>query len=705
MEGQQETPPSISMVIETPDILSSNHSQMVSGSEMLQNINNSVSNLPLESNLNQIRFEDFNIPANLVFAVGNENITENKPYTFHASRSKHMSQMNPRPNRWLKGQKLYIMRTIKATPQSHTRNLLKQHLHFGTIGGISCAYFDIDEAIGIPQSAGGDGAAREYGMRKYIRMGFIKSTKHSVFISRGKFVDHGPFDALFVGKDNWFSDSVACVTSSEMVIEKNPGPECWNCGGKHLLPDCPLPKDRKKINASRSKAKSAPKDCVCFNCGYNDHNTVNCRKPAISQEAMQANLQKYKKSTSVQKVVKSSKNAIVNKAMIADIQTQQGHIDALKEIIADQKDEIADLAIGDINIISPNLPEGPGPKVPPEEPEEEPEQDFEIDYSTWKFSYNLPNREYAYVGISAHWGIWIYVIWTALFLFTILPSPCKVIYETDILNFPESNWNLVFQPNCKAGCNSNSYLYHPLFINKDTVLKYHYIFEFMDILHNLDMIYFVTLSLVAILIAYTSAYAFQFEEYFERIDRKCSKIRIRVVETIVSPFKQDMRPDSHRTGKAKHNDPRLAKVEIHFWENGSFDDYINMKYMEKERSWLVSFYVFMKFADTGITNCVFSIMTGLFRLPKLIPLRKKQVLLVSMEALSQFVSSEKILVSSSMTDAQLRIERCLRSLGTVNYNRYHFLENEDLLGNTSIVALHWAKFNKLRRQELYQYLN
>lgn len=98
------------------------------------------------------------------------------------------------------------------------------------------------------------------------------------------------------------------VTAAEMVVEKNPGPGCWNCGGSHLIKDCAVPKNDSKIKEAQRKSREEFR-----------------------------NKKKSQQSTGKKWTKKVSKNAAVNQASINDIQVALGANDALKDIISDLK--------------------------------------------------------------------------------------------------------------------------------------------------------------------------------------------------------------------------------------------------------------------------------------------------------------------------------------------------------------------------------
>lgn len=126
---------------------------------------------------------------------------------------------------------------------------------------------------------------------------------------------------------------------------------------------------------------------------------------------------------------------------------------------------------------------------------------------------------------------------------------------------------------------------------------------------------------------------------------------------VAANLTSDMRPDAHSAGSIKHEKPLLAWFLI--------------------RKWVLR--------QTPL---------GVF------PERRSQRLLVSIEALSQFVSSEKIAITNSDKDNYNRILRGMRNLCTMNYNRFDFLHCEDVLGNTAHVALHFCIFNRQRREKM-----
>lgn len=121
----------------------------------------------------------------------------------------------------------------------------------------------------------------------------------------------------------------------------------------------------------------------------------------------------------------------------------------------------------------------------------------------------------------------------------------------------------------------------------------------------------------------------------------------------------DQRPDSHAQADVRHRDPVLANVCVQTFK--------------VIRPWW-----------------------NMWR-RTITPVISERV--ISLEAFSQFVSSERIIWTNDKWVNYDRILRALRNLATVNYDRYTFMENMDLLGNTASVAFLYM-LHQMEKQSL-----
>jgi hypothetical protein len=117
---------------------------------------------------------------------------------------------------------------------------------------------------------------------------------------------------------------------------------------------------------------------------------------------------------------------------------------------------------------------------------------------------------------------------------------------------------------------------------------------------------------------------------------------------------EDLRADSHCHGELKHAHPDYARMRL-----------CNYK---------------LKAGKTGDQYSDYK--------------RTEQTLEVSLSALSQFVSSEKISPYCSDQVNEERIKRSLNRLCTCNYDKDRYLYNEDILNQTAIVAQQWGFYLK-----------
>jgi hypothetical protein len=83
-------------------------------------------------------------------------------------------------------------------------------------------------------------------------------------------------------------------------------PVCWNCGGPHRLPDCTLPKNRKKISGSKKKMHDTTKKTRrnpgggANNGNRNGTTTEKFRKPSADEKnrrTIDGNVMFYHKKT------------------------------------------------------------------------------------------------------------------------------------------------------------------------------------------------------------------------------------------------------------------------------------------------------------------------------------------------------------------------------------------------------------------------
>lgn len=133
------------------------------------------------------------------------------------------------------------------------------------------------------------------------------------------------------------------------------------------------------------------------------------------------------------------------------------------------------------------------------------------------------------------------------------------------------------------------------------------------------------------------------------------------VDDVVMPeVDEDQRTLSHSHGECKYKDPKMALISVITREK--FFDFVYISHEDE--------------------------------------------LIISWEALTQFLSSEKIVLTDSFENNKARIERCMKNLCGVNFPRYFILERgQDVLGNTALVALHYLQFRKETMQHLLPHSN
>jgi hypothetical protein len=125
-------------------------------------------------------------------------------------------------------------------------------------------------------------------------------------------------------------------------------------------------------------------------------------------------------------------------------------------------------------------------------------------------------------------------------------------------------------------------------------------------------------------------------------------------------FHQDLRSDAHAHGDERHSDPMYAVVEVSTYR--------------KKKGY-----------------------SGLFLTDYKVDVRQ---FTVSLEILSQFCSAEKTSMFCNFQDNKTRILRAMKSIASVNYSRYKFMEgNVDILDNCALIAQYWtmAKAEKQMR--------
>jgi hypothetical protein len=146
---------------------------------------------------------------------------------------------------------------------------------------------------------------------------------------------------------------------------------------------------------------------------------------------------------------------------------------------------------------------------------------------------------------------------------------------------------------------------------------------------------------------------FQYKFFYLTVERLSQKVEMIEKSGRVHG---DLRADSHMHGDVKHMHPDYATMKV-------------SNYSLRKNKGLTG----TKYSDYKITESTFE---------------------VSLSAMAQFVSSEKISPYSTDAVNAERIKRCLSRLTTVNYDRKKFLWNEDILNQTAIVAQQWGFFIK-----------
>jgi hypothetical protein len=126
----------------------------------------------------------------------------------------------------------------------------------------------------------------------------------------------------------------------------------------------------------------------------------------------------------------------------------------------------------------------------------------------------------------------------------------------------------------------------------------------------------------------------------------------------------DLRADSHGHGPVVHNEPAMANVMFTLTRPHKMK-WKQPDYFGQFCKWLVG-------------------------APQV---HKERMLLVSIEVLTQFLASEKIVLKDLFEDNEARILRCMKNISTVNYNRGEvFNKHQDVLGNTALVAVHYVMY-------------
>jgi len=93
-------------------------------------------------------------------------------------------------------------------------------------------------------------ADREWFIRSLTRKGFLRcddSMETVEAFRKGRKIKPQKIREIFINN-----------TAEEWVIEKNPGPKCFNCGSDaHMIKECPAPRVKKVVNKSRKRDKKA----------------------------------------------------------------------------------------------------------------------------------------------------------------------------------------------------------------------------------------------------------------------------------------------------------------------------------------------------------------------------------------------------------------------------------------------------------------
>jgi hypothetical protein len=419
-----------------------------------------------------------------------------------------------------------------------------------------------------------------------------------------------------------------------MTIEKNPGPKCFNCHLEgHSVKDCPAPK-------------------ICYNCNKPGHISAKCAEPKS------INFIENKNKKKESRVKGRGKKAAVAKATSDDLQTMLGHIDALKEVIRDQNNSSS---------------ENHEPKkVEPASQVHDDLSDFSFEYGKHKSRLWIRNLVVfvlmCLVGLCYFWlAMPIAAKYKADHFYHFHDDPSEPCLQQEPFWYRnELDINLeedATEPwwDTPDGCFSwidegttENFIFHTICLKPIPQFYKYYIWKSLSVLDVCFMLSLILLMRIRPIKTYCHSF-------------KCE----RLVE--MPENDSDQRTDSHAHGEIKYNDPKLMNIE----------------YIKIDPN-LQDFWTISK-DEHVIQRTLYTL--GFARIQP----KKPVSLLVSAEALTQFLSCEKIVLTDSYENNKARVERSMKNICSINFPRYSILDcHQDVIGNSSLVALHYLLYRKER---------